>query len=101
MATHAPAHSDRRVSSGVMAQSRAGTAALPRWLGAAAAAIAVWAAALVGFQLLSQHVFGFTAEESWALGFAVITYFGVFIGFVSGMIYLVNRADASFLGSGE
>jgi hypothetical protein len=64
-------------------------------------AIAVWMAAVLGFQQVAEHTFDFTPLDAWALSLAIITYLAAFIGVIVGIVLLVHRADEDFLARTE
>jgi hypothetical protein len=64
-------------------------------------AIAVWMAAVLGFQQVAEHTFDFTPLDAWALSLAIITYLAMFIGVIVGIVMLVHQADEDFLARTE
>jgi hypothetical protein len=64
-------------------------------------AIAVWMAAVLGFQQVAEHTFNFTPLDAWALSLAIITYLAAFIGVIVGIVLLVHQADEDFLARAE
>ena len=64
-------------------------------------AIAVWMAAVLGFQQVAEHTFDFMPLDAWALALAIITYFAAFIGVMVGIISMVRHADEDYLARTE
>ncbi|MGD9890366.1 MAG: hypothetical protein AB7R89_13220 [Dehalococcoidia bacterium] len=103
MATQATRHSNTLVASGATRTPviRQGPAAAVRIVVLTLGAIAVWMAAVLGFQQVAERTFDFTPLDAWVLALAIITYFAAFIGVMVGIISMVRHADEDYLARTE
>ncbi len=103
MATHAPVHPSSAISAPLTERPavRQASAAAVRTVILTVGVVAVWMGTVLGFQQISEHVFGLSDLDAWALSVGLITYFALFIGFIVGAILLVRRADDNYLDAGK
>jgi len=103
MATQATRHSNTLVAGGATETPviRQEPAAAVRIVVLTLGAIAVWMAAVLGFQQVAEHTFDFMPLDAWALALAIITYFAAFIGVMVGIISMVRHADEDYLARTE
>jgi hypothetical protein len=55
---------------------------------------ALWSALAFGLAQVSHHVFGMTTQDAWGYAIGITLYIYLFVGFVVGLVYLVNQDRA-------